>query len=101
MAPRLELQTLLEGILGSENVYFQPPENIKMEYPCIVYQPDFLLNNWADGGPYFQKNRYLITVIDRNPDSLIPQGVRSLSECVYDRFYTAHDLNHHVFKLFF
>jgi hypothetical protein len=39
MAPRLQLQTLLETL--TEHVYFQPPENLKVQYPCIVYQRDF------------------------------------------------------------
>lgn len=101
MAPRLELHTILVGILGSENVYFQPPPTVKMEYPCIVYQPDFLLSDWADDVPYVRSKRYLVTVIDRNPDSDIPDKIQALERCVYDRFYTAANLNHNVFKLFF
>jgi hypothetical protein len=101
MAQRLELQELLVDILGSDNVYFQPPPNVKMQYPCIVYNVDFLLSDWADGLPYLQGDRYLVTVIDRDPDSLIPQKIRNLPKCVYDRFFTADNLNHNVFKLFF
>jgi len=40
MAPRLELQEVLESLLGSRNVYFQPPLNLKMNYPCIIYKRD-------------------------------------------------------------
>ena len=32
MASRLKLQTMLEEILGSRNVYFNPPESVKMKY---------------------------------------------------------------------
>jgi hypothetical protein len=60
-----------------------------------------MLSEWADGQPYKRGNRYLVTVIDRNPDSLIPDKVAALPMCVYDRFYTADNLNHNVFKLFF
>ena len=31
MAPRLELDQILRDILGSANVYFQPPESVKMD----------------------------------------------------------------------
>lgn len=99
MAPRLELQALLEGMV--DNVYFQPPENVKMVYPCIIYNRDFILTDWADDKPYLMRNRYLVTVIDRNPDSVLPDQLAALPLCVYDRFYTADNLNHHVFKLFF
>ena len=101
MAQRLELQTVFVGILGSPNVYFQPPPTIKMEYPCIVYRRDYELANHADDIPYKRRKRYLVTVIDRNPDSDIPDKVADLPMCTYDRFYTADNLNHDVYKLFF
>ena len=40
MASRLELQDTLETILESRNVYFNPPESIKMNYPAIIYKLD-------------------------------------------------------------
>jgi hypothetical protein len=101
MGLRLDLQELLVDLLGSDNVYFQPPESAKMQYPCIRYAMDFKLSDWADGLPYKRDNRYLVTVIDRDPDSVIPDSVAALPRCVFDRFYTADNLNHHVFKLFF
>lgn len=101
MGLRLDLHDLLVEILGSTNVYFQPPPTVEMKYPCIVYQPDFLLSEWADNKSYKRDKRYLVTVIDRDPDSEIPDKVAALSKCVFDRFYTAANLNHNVFKLFF
>lgn len=101
MDRRLELQALLQELLGSDNVYFQPPENIRMNYPCIVYRTDFILPEHANDKTYKLENRYLVTSIDLDPDSEVPWKVMSLPKCSYDRFYTADNLNHHVFKLFF
>jgi hypothetical protein len=101
MAQRLELQALFVELLGSENVYFQPPPTIKMVYPCIVYQRDYIQSEYADDHPYKLRKRYLVTIIDRNPDSVIHEKVAQLPMCVFDRFYTADNLNHDVFKLFF
>lgn len=101
MAQRLELQELLVSLLGSTNVYFQPPPNVQMEYPCIVYHRDYELFRHADNFPYNKTKRYLVTVIDRDPDSAIPDKVGDLPLCVFDRFYTADNLNHDVYKLFF
>jgi hypothetical protein len=101
MAPRLELQELLVEILGNDQVYFQPPPTVSMDYPCIVYQRDFETSRFADDRPYFRRKRYQVTVIDRNPDSVIPDKVAELPLCMFDRFYTAENLNHDVFKLFF
>lgn len=101
MAPRLDLQEILTDILGTDQVYFQPPPTVKMEYPCIVYKRDYELARHADDKPYSLRKRYQVTVIDRDPDSTIRDKVAELPLCVFDRFYTYENLNHDVFKLFF
>lgn len=101
MAPRLDLQQILKDILGTSNVYFQPPANIQMQYPCIIYQRDFADTAFAGNHPYRYTKRYLVTVVDRDPDSVIPDKVAALPMCTFNRFYTADDLNHDVFYLYF
>ncbi len=101
MAQRLELQSILTDILQTDQVYFQPPPTVQMDYPCIVYRRDYELTRFADDKPYARRKRYQVTVIDRDPDSVIPEKIAELHMCVYDRFYTTENLNHDVFKLFF
>lgn len=101
MAQRLQLQSLLVQILGSNNVYFQPPPTVKMKYPCIIYKRDRLSTRFADNKPYKHKKRYQVTIVDTNPDSDIHEKVAALPMCSYDRFYTADNLNHDVYNLFF
>ena len=101
MRTRLELQTILENLLGSRNVYFQPPENLKISYPCIIYKRNDLYNHFADNTPYISDKQYMVTVIDKNPDSAIPDKVAALPKSRYDRHYTADNLNHDVFTLYF
>lgn len=99
MGQRLNLQKLLEAI--TTNVYFQPPTNIKLEYPCIVYKRDFANTKFADNVPYAHKKRYMVTVIDANPDSVIPEKVALLPMSVFNRFYTNDNLNHDVYSVYF
>jgi hypothetical protein len=101
MVPRSELQELLVSILGSDNVYFQPPSNITMNYPCIVYRRDYLSAHFADNIPYNNKKRYQITIIDSDPDSNIADKIAELPLCSFDRFFTADNLNHDIYNLFF
>jgi hypothetical protein len=101
MAQRLELHALLVSISEIDNVYFQPPPTLQMKYPCVVYRRDYELFNHADDLAYLRRKRYLVTVIDSNPDSNIPDKIAELPLCTYDRFYTAENLNHDVYKLFF
>ena len=101
MGSRLELQTMLEKILGSRNVYFQPPESIKMKYPAIVYSRDDITNDSADNLVYKQSHFYQLTVIDEDPDSEIVEKVSKLPKCRFNRHYTADNLNHDTFTLYF
>ena len=101
MPSRLELQTLLEEILGSRNVYFQPPESVKMNYPAIVYGLDNIENSFADDWVYLSKKKYLVTVIDEDPDSPIVGRVASLPSCRFNRHFESDNLNHDVFILEF
>ena len=101
MGTRLELQSLLESILGSRNVYFQPPETVRMSYPCIVYQRNDEVNQFADNRPYVHDKQYILTVIDKNPDSVIPDKIAELPRSRYDRHFTADNLNHDVFTIYY
>ena len=99
MGNRLDLQALLEKLLGSRNVYFQPPASVKMQYPAIVYSRSRIRNTHADDSVYRQLPEYEVTVIDSDPDSDIVMKVSALPYCTYDRHYTADGLNHDVFTL--
>lgn len=99
MAPRLNLQELLETFVP--NVYFQPPENVVLKYPCIIYKRDFADTKFADDAPYSNTIRYMITVIDQDPDSSIPGMVAAMRMSLFNRFYVADNLNHDVFNVFF
>lgn len=96
---RLALQSILENI--TPNVYFQPPPSLQMQYPCIVYNRSNIRTEYANDLPYTLRNRYQVTVIDRDPDSLIPNAIASLPTARHDRFYVTDNLNHDVFQLFF
>ncbi len=100
---RLDLQALLVDILGTDYVYFQPPATIQMVYPCIVYHRDYAKTDFADSAPYIYSKRYQVMFIGTavDADSDIPDKIAALPMCVFDRFYTADNLNHDVFKLFF
>ena len=98
---RLELQEVLENILGSRDVYFQPPANISMKFPCIVYSLKQIGTKYADNFAYNQRKAYGVTIVDRDPDSLIPDKVGALELCSFDRHYVVDNLHHSVYTLYF
>lgn len=97
MGSRLDLQNLLESILGSRNVYYQPPESIRINYPAIIYSRNDIDNKFADDIVYMQNHTYQVIVIDANPDSEIVDKISKLPMCRYNRHYTSDNLNHDVF----
>lgn len=101
MDRRPDLQKLLTTILGSDNVYFQPPPTIRMKYPCIVYERTSGDTQFADNNPYTFRLRYKINLICRQPEQEVLAKLAALPMCTYDRFYVADGLNHDVFNLYF
>lgn len=101
MPSRLELHEILCGILGSRNVYFQPPESVKLQYPCVVYDLCAIDTKFADNRPYTRKKQYSVTVIDKNPDSELPDKIGALPMCRFDRQFPADNLNHYVYRMYF
>jgi len=87
--------------LGSRNVYFQPPETLKMSYPCIVYAWSGNEVYHADDRPYRVKRKYSATVIDPNPDSEIPDKIAEMPMTELNRTYTTERLNHYVFTIYY
>jgi len=98
---RIELQALLETILGTRNVYFQPPATIRMSYPCIVYSLTRGLNRYADNIKYRNLRQYSVTVIDRSPTSKIADAIELLDYCELNTTFAHENLNHYVFTLYF
>ena len=101
MANRLNLQTLFEGLLGSRNVYFDPPESVKMQYDAIRYSRSKIVNTFANDSVYKQDDRYEVIAIYRNPDSDLPRKISRLPKCIHDRHYVADNLHHDVFTLYY
>lgn len=98
---RLKFQSLLEGLLGSRNVYFQPPPNLTMKYPCIVYERDDTYVAHADDSVYHFRQRYQVTYIDQNPDSVMIDKLNSLPLSRWNRRFATSGLNHDVYVIYY
>lgn len=101
MARRLELQTKLEELLGSRNVYYQPPESLKMEYPAIRYSKSNISSKHANNAKYSKFTRYELIVIDKRPDNDVIEKILDLPYTSFDRHYVSNNLNHDVIIIYF
>lgn len=95
------LHEILCEVLGSKNCYFEPPADLQMSYPCIVYKYTNDLDDFADNLHIVRAKRYSVTVIDEDPDSKIPDRLKMLPYCTSDRNFTVNGLKHFVHELFY
>lgn len=100
MADRLELHSVLQELLGSSNVYYQPPESIKMQYDAIRYSKKTIDSKYANDRKYSMIDCYEIIVISRLPDNPVIKKLLSLPYCSYDRHYIADNLHHDVLTIY-
>lgn len=101
MADRMELQKKLCSILGTNNVYFEPPENIKIDYPCFIYELEIPLNVTANNQSYILFTHYNIVYIDSNPDNdMIKKLIQNFKNISAGNPYTVNNLHHYPFDLY-
>lgn len=96
-----ELQAVFEGILGSRNVYYNPPASVQMSYPAIVFSRSRIDKKSANNTTYMQNHRYEVTVIDLDPDCKYIDAVSMLPLCTFDRHFVSDNLHHSTFTLYY
>lgn len=97
MENRLALHDILTSLLNSPNAYFQPPETLRMVYPCFRYVVENVPASYADDTPYKTNERYLVTYMTRDADDKLPPLLAKTKGFSYQRYYSAANLHHHVF----
>lgn len=101
MGKREQLHQLFKDLIGSSNVYYQPPSSHKIKYPCIIYSRNREKTKFAGNKPYNRQQGYKVTVIDEDPDTAIPDKIAALPMCAFDRPYTVNNLYHYAYNLYY
>lgn len=102
MGLRLDLQAILQNIIGgSNNVHFQPPASTNLTYPCIIYRRNDIQSQFGDNIPYLLSKEYILTVIYKDPDSDLPDKIAKLPKCKSDQMFPVDNLYHAIFKIQF
>ena len=97
---RYALHTELQEF--ADAVYFQPPSNIRMNYPCIIYHKISKIKEYANDKWYFKKQGYQITVIDKDPDSLIADDLEDhFQYCAISQYFVNENLHHVTLELYY
>lgn len=99
MTGRLKLQAALETICP--RVYYQPPENLKLTYPCIVYTLSDMWMRHGDNRVWATRDRYQLTLISKDPDTVLRKTIPDkLSSCEFDRGFVSDNLHHFVYTIY-
>lgn len=99
---RIEFHEELEKVLGSKNVYFQPLPELKIKYPCIIYERSSGDTQYADNQSYIYRQSYTVTVIAKDPDfEVVDEIPKHFPMCRSNRHFTADNLNHDVFVIYY
>lgn len=96
-----ELQAKFEELLGSRNVYYNPPSSVRMKYDAIVFERSRIDNTFANNAVYIQSHRYEVTTITSDPDAPIIQKISMLPRCTHDRHFVSDNLHHNIFNLYY
>lgn len=100
MALRLDLHNELLGFIPK--VYYQPPTNTQMVYPCIVYNKDGKARKFGNDRLYIVQQKYQVTVIELNPDSAVADNIEEhFQHCAIKQNYTVDNLNHTTLSLYY
>lgn len=100
MDQRAKLQQEMEDLLGTRNVYFQPPPSIQMGYPAVVYSRVGVAARRADNSVISYHIRYQVTLISRDPEDPLIEKILMIPYCSHDRSYKQNNLNHDVFTVY-
>jgi|LakMenEpi03Aug12_release.lakeMendotaPanAssembly.Ray.scaffolds.fasta_scaffold909286_1 hypothetical protein len=101
MTKRLEFHDALVDILGIEdNVYFQPPENFAVGFPCIVYSYTKPTINRADNQVYRMTETFMVTVIDKEPEGEIWKAIiHRFPQTIFDRTFPSGGSYHTILTI--
>lgn len=98
-----DLQKELQTLMGPEvKVYYQPPENKKLQYPCVIFDLNDAYSIHADNIPYLKVKRYSITLITLDADNEeYVDKLLSLARCSMERSFINERLVHVLFNAYY
>lgn len=98
---RSNFDAMLRRVSEIPNIYFQPPSNIRMQYPCIVYKRETINNRVSDNSVYNQHVYYQVTVIDQKPNSIYTDRISKIVNSRHIRNFETEGLNHDIFRIYY
>ena len=97
---RLKLSARLHEMFPSINIYYDPLESVRMEYPAIVYKREKIDTMEANNKHYIVYDRYTITDIRKNADDEVLDALDGMPNTYHERPFIKDDLHHDTFTTY-
>lgn len=95
-----QLYDILRPIVG--NVYYNPPESLKLKYPCVICSLESDRPEYADDTRYKNMNRYNLILITNGTDNgIMRETLLKLPYCSFDREYFSNNMCHDSLTIYF
>lgn len=102
MNRRPELLPIFKALINNDNVYFQPAEDLKMNYPCIRYKLSEIKQWKANNEQYAHRQCYEVVYISRVPDdALVNTILKTFDHISFSGVLVVNNLYHYRYKLYY
>ena len=95
-----DLLHLLRQAVLHDRVYFQPPENLKIGYPAVVFHLSKIEIDHASNAPYKGAKEYSVTLITKDPEPDVIDEILKIPYSSLDTTYISDGMNHFVFTVY-
>lgn len=95
-----DLLHLLQQAVQHNRVYFQPPENLKIEYPAVIFHLSKIEVDRASDVPYKGAKEYSVTLITKDPEPYVIDEILKIPYSSLDTTYISDGMNHFVFTIY-
>lgn len=95
-----DLLRMLQQVVQHNRVYFQPPENLKIGYPAVVFHLSKIEIDHASDAPYKGAREYSVTLITKDPEPDVIDEILKIPYSSLDTTYISDGMNHFVFTVY-
>lgn len=95
-----DLLHLLQQVVQHNRVYFQPPENLKIVYPAVVFHLSKIEIDRASDVSYKGAKEYSVTLITKDPEPDVIDEILKIPYSSLDTTYISDGMNHFVFTVY-
>lgn len=95
-----DLLHLLRQAVQHDRVYFQPPENLKIGYPAVIFHLSKIEIDHASDAPYKGAKEYSVTLITKDPEPDVIDEILKIPYSSLDTTYISDGMNHFVFTVY-